>query len=159
MDLRRLRAGEWIAALAGTALIVSLFLPWFTDASGWEALTVVDALLLAVGAGGLAVLVVTAVARTSSMPLVTAALLTPVATVMIVVTLIRVLSVPDAYEGRELGAWLALIAVPLVAAGALISMRDERLSEPGRSTDQTGRPVPPPPEIPAIPPPRPPVEG
>ena len=29
MDLRRLRAGEWLAAAAGVALVVSLFLPWY----------------------------------------------------------------------------------------------------------------------------------
>ena len=29
MDLRRLRAGEWIAGVSGVVLLVSLFLPWY----------------------------------------------------------------------------------------------------------------------------------
>ena len=34
MDLRRLRAGEWVAAASGVALLVSLFLPWYGGAGG-----------------------------------------------------------------------------------------------------------------------------
>jgi len=64
MDLRRLRAGEWVAAAAGALLIVSLFLPWYEagrfDVSAWEAFAVVDVLLLLAGALGLGVLVITA---------------------------------------------------------------------------------------------------
>src|SRR5688572_20013404 len=46
MDLRRLRAGEWIAAVSGAAVLASLFLPWYDDGaadlSGWEALGAID---------------------------------------------------------------------------------------------------------------------
>ena len=48
MDLRRLRAGELLLALAGVALLAALFLPWYGDEAsgntltGWEALQVRD---------------------------------------------------------------------------------------------------------------------
>jgi hypothetical protein len=34
MDLRRLRAGEWIVAVSGAALLASLFLPWYGRDAG-----------------------------------------------------------------------------------------------------------------------------
>ena len=47
MDLRRLRVGEWLAAVSGLALLASLFLPWYGPGSvtGWEALSAIDVLL------------------------------------------------------------------------------------------------------------------
>jgi hypothetical protein len=74
-----------------------------------------------------------------------------------VLALIRVLDVPDfggAGWGTAAGAYVGLAGAVGVAAGALVAIRDERLSPPGKHTDQTGRPTPPPPEIEAVPPPR-----
>ena len=57
MDLRRLRAGEWLAAAGGIAMLVALALPWYEadagDVSGYEVFTVVDILLVLVAAVGL----------------------------------------------------------------------------------------------------------
>ena len=43
----KLRAGEWITAISGVALLVSLFLPWYgadelDTSSGFESLAVLD---------------------------------------------------------------------------------------------------------------------
>jgi hypothetical protein len=154
MDLRRLRLGEWIAAISGAALIVSLWLPWWDVGSvsftSWEALSVVDGLLFVLGVFGIAVLPITAVARTTPPSIASESLLVPFALVMAIVCLLRVLNVPDGLEGatraglevsREIGAWLGLLASFGVLVGALVGMRDERLSKPGRPTDQTGVPV------------------
>ena len=179
MDLRRLRAGEWMCGLAGAALIASLFLPWYsfevsnhpqigfpddTD-TAWEAFAVLDGLLFVAGCFGIAVLVVTAVQRTVAVPIALSALTAIVASLTLLVLLVRLPSEPDPprfgrFEvpvdvTRVGGIWLGVGAAVVLAAGAWIAIRDERLSRSGETTDATGRPIPPPPEIERIPAPRP----
>lgn len=163
MDLRRLRAGEWIAAVSGALLVVSLFLPWYTageaDVSALEAYSVVDVLLLGVGLLGIALLVVTATQRTAAVGVASDALLTIVAGIVLVVAAIRAANIPGDLEasgaGRAAFLWIGLSAAAGVFVGAVIAMRDERLSKPGARTDATGVPVERPPEIETLPaPPR-----
>ena len=79
MDLRRLRAGEWIAGGAGVALLVALFLPWYGpgDVTAWEAFDVIDVLLAALALGAIALVPITASQRTPSMAIAYEALLVP----------------------------------------------------------------------------------
>jgi hypothetical protein len=157
MDLRRLRAGEWIAALAGLLLLVSLVMPWYgtPDASGWEALTVNDVVLAAIGVFAIATLVVTASQPVPTLPIALDALLSLAALIGLVLVLVRVLALPDGADTRELGLWLGLAAVLGVNAGAWIAMRDQRLSKPGKPTDLSGRPVAAPAEVEVVTPPNP----
>jgi hypothetical protein len=159
MDLRRLRAGEWIAAAVGAALIVSLFLPWYGagegEASAWEAFTVIDLVLALVGASGVAVLLVTASQRVPAVPVALAAFVTLFALIGLVLVLTRLANLPGGFDGREGGLWLGLAANLGIVAGGALAMRDERRSPAGRHTDLTGRPAPAPPEIEPIPAPRP----
>jgi CDP-diglyceride synthetase len=169
MDLRRLRKGEWITAISGIALFVSLFLPWWellegayydrstgssgyayasvADVSAWEALSVTDVLLALLAVGAVAIWVVTALARNTAPGIAADTLIVPFALVMAVVCLVRVLNLPDAFEPASdfvdvaYGAWIGLAATFGVLVGDLIAMRDERLSRDGRPTDQTGVPV------------------
>jgi hypothetical protein len=159
MDLRRLRAGEWIAAVSGAVLFASLFLPWYeagdADASAWEALAAIDIALALVAAIGVALLPITASQRVPAVPIAFSALVSLVGLIGTVLVLVRVADLPDGADGRGWALWLGLIAALGVAAGGTIAMRDERLSPPGRHTDLMGRPVPPPPDIEPIPAPRP----
>ena len=89
------------------------------------------------------------------------ALLTILAGVVAIITVIRVLNVPGSLEalGAEVErapfAWVGLAAVLGVVVGATVAMRDERLSRPGELTDATGVPMAGPPEIETFPaPPR-----
>ena len=75
MDLRRVRAGEWVAAASGVALLVSLFLPWYgPSASAWESLAAIDVLLAFVAASGVLLAIVTAVQRVPAVPIALSAL-------------------------------------------------------------------------------------
>lgn len=157
MDLRRLRAGEWIAGVSGIALLIALFLPWYrrepsTDISAWEAFSVVDVVLAGVALLGIAVFVVIAVQRTAAVGIAVESLVTILAGVGLIVVMVRVLNVPDALEADRTAF---VVAGPLatlgVFAGSLIGMRDERLSKPGRPTDATGVPIEAQPEIEVIP--------
>ena len=160
MDLRRLRVGEWLLALSGAALIVSLFLDWYergpTGVSGWEAFTVIDGILAAVGVIALVVVVVTASEATPAMSISLESLTVLFGLLATVLALFRVLDGPD-LPGYDLaaGAFIGLAGAAGVFGAALVAIRDERLDP---STDATGRPVASQPEIEVAPPP-PPREG
>jgi hypothetical protein len=159
MDLRRLRAGEWVSSGSGVALFVSLFLPWYSaageDATAWQALSVVDLALALVALLAASLLPVTASQRVPAVPVALSAFVTLGGLIALVLALVRVANPPGAADGREWGLWLALAATIGIVAGAGFAMRDERISPPGRHTDLTGRPAPPPPEIEPVPAPRP----
>jgi hypothetical protein len=165
MDLRRLRAGEWITALSGVVLAVSLFLPWYSrgevDYSAWQAFAIVDVLLFLLAVLTIGLLVLTAVQPTAAIGIAADALLTILAGVVAIIAVIRVLNLPGSLEAlggaleRAPFAWVGLLAVLGVLVGATVAMRDERLSRPGELTDATGVPVSAPPEIETFPaPPR-----
>jgi hypothetical protein len=159
MDLRRLRAGEWITAGSGIVLLVSLFLPWYggsaaagaSDASGWESLAVLDIVLALIAAAAVALLVITATQRLPAVPLTVNTFVALAGLLAIVLVLVRVVDLPDDAGAREWGLWTGLAGALGIAAGALVAMRDERLSPSGRHTDLSGRPAPPPPELEPIP--------
>ena len=158
MDLRRLRAGEWITAVAGVVLLASLFLPWYADAgdaastaSGFEALSVIDLLLALIALAAVALLLVTAGQRLPAVPVAMSVFVAYGGLLATLLVLFRWLDLPGDAASREWGLWPALAASLGIAAGALVAMRDERLSAPGRHTDLSGRPTPPPPELETLP--------
>jgi hypothetical protein len=159
MDLRRLRAGEWLAGLSGLVLLVALFLPWYADEAGsrtgWQALGALDVVLALVALSALAIPVVTAFHRVPALPLAHQSLTVLVGLLAVVLVLIRVLNMPDWADGREWGLWVALAATVGVVAGGLLAMRDERLTRADRHTDLTGVPVAHQREVETVSPPRP----
>jgi hypothetical protein len=150
MDLRRLRAGEWIAAGSGAALLASLFLPWYEDGgadlTGWQALGAIDVVVAVVAATAVALLVVTATQRVPAVPVMMDALVTLAGIVAALLVLIRALDLPAGASGRDWALWIGLAGALGIVLGGAVAMRDERLSPPGKNTDATGRPAPPPPE-------------
>jgi hypothetical protein len=165
MDLRRLRAGEWLLAGAGALLLVSLFLPWYgvsdgaATRTGFEAFAVLDVVLALIAAGAVAVLPVTAAQRVSAVPLALQSLITVAGLVALVLVLVRVLNLPGDATGREWALWMGLAGAAGVVVGGLVAMRDERPSPPGAHVDLTGRPVARPPEVETLPAPRPDAPG
>ncbi len=155
MDLRRLRTGEWVAGLAGLALLVSLFLPWYDGRTGWQSLGLLDVLLAVVGLAALAIPVATAAYRVPALPLALQSLTTLIGILALLSVLARVGNLPDWASDREWGLWVALLAAVGVVAGGLLAMRDERRSPEGRHTDLTGVPVASPRPIETRPAPRP----
>jgi hypothetical protein len=154
MDLRRLRIGEWITAFSGAALLVSLWLPWYSiapgTASAWESLAALDVLLALAASTGVALLLITATQSVPAVPVAFSVFVTLAGMGAVILVLARLLSLPEGAEAREWGVWLALAASIGQVVGGLVAMRDERLSPPGRHTDQTGRPTAPPPDIETI---------
>jgi hypothetical protein len=141
-------------AVGGAVAVVAPFLQWYeapvVDLTGWEALERVDVLLFVTGIAALAVVALTAQQRTAAAPIAAQALFTVFAGVVAIAVWARVLSVPDDLS-RELGAWVALADMPVLVGGAMLAMRDERLSRGDRLTDSSGRPVESQPEIEQVP--------
>jgi hypothetical protein len=150
VDLRRVRVWDWLAAIAGGVLIVSLFLHWYklgdTTASGWEAFSVIDLFVLFAGLVGLTVLVATATQRTASVPQTVASLSILPGLVALVLVVFRVLDPPGSGGvTREAGAWIGLVAALTLFFSCWRAMRDQRFP----------REVAPTVEITPLPPPRP----
>jgi energy-coupling factor transporter transmembrane protein EcfT len=158
MDLRRLRVGEGLLALAGTALIVSLFLHWYerggAGLSGWSALSAIDWILALVGAIALTAVVVTATQPTTAVSISLESLTVLFGLLATILALTRVIDQPGLPPGYSVavGAYIGLAAAIGVMVAALVAIRDERI-DPG--TDATGRPVAAQPEVELVTPPRP----
>ena len=127
MDLRRLRAGEWLTAISGFALLASLFLPWYGpgSATGWESTTAIDVLLAFVAASGVFLAIVTAHQRVPAVPVALSAVVALIGIFGLILVLVRVLDVPGWASGREWAIWLALAGTLGIVAGSILSMREE----------------------------------
>jgi hypothetical protein len=128
MDLRRLRAGEWLAGAGGVALIVSLLLPWYEAAetvSGYEALTVIDILLMLLALLALALGVLQATQDAPNKPVGAAVLTVVLGALGVLLVLFRLIDAPhDGLEVRA-GAWIALAATVAITAGGWRSLAAE----------------------------------
>jgi hypothetical protein len=125
MTLSRTRASDWLAALAGAALLALLFAHWFGSQTAWEALTVVDVLLALLGLAGPVVLVVTAAQRTNAVPVAVSAMTCWAGILATVLVAIKLVFPPDG-ASVSTGAWLGLVAAIALAAAGWESMREER---------------------------------
>ena len=131
MDLRRLRHGEWIAGVSGAVLLVALFLDWYSAAGGtvtanaWETFSVTDVILAFAALFGISLAVTALTQRSPAVPQSVGALTVPVAFVGAVLVLIKLLSLPNGADGRELGLYLGVAATLGVLIGAWRSIGDQ----------------------------------
>ena len=127
MDVRRLRAGEWLATAGGVALIVSLLaLPWHGDASGFEAFAVIDVLLALIAGLAIALGVLQATQDGPAKPVAAGVLSVPVGFLGVVLVLYRLVDQPDA-GGAQAGAFVGLAAAVAITAGGWLSIATERV--------------------------------
>jgi hypothetical protein len=127
MSLRRLRAGEWLAAAGGVALPVALALPWYGDETGFESLSVIDLLLVLLALLGLALAVLQATRDAPALPVGAAVLTVAFGAIGVLLVLYRFVDEPgpDALADVRLGAWLGLAAALAVTVGGWLSMAAE----------------------------------
>lgn len=134
MNVRWLKPGDWLAGLGGLALLVSLFLTWYSvtgasrELTGWQSFSIIDVLLALAALLGIALAVTTATRRTPAVPVALGVIAGPVGALATVLVLIRLLDPPGPNELLDLGpgVWLALAGAAAVAAGAWWSIGDER---------------------------------
>ena len=137
MDSSRLGVGETIAGLSGLALFVFMFLPWYgTDSIGfglgggdvnaWEAFALIDFLLFLVAVVAVGLVLVQLAESTPELPAPPAQIIAIAGVVAVLLILFRLIFTPgvdtagvdiDVDLGREIGAFLALIAAAGIAYG------------------------------------------
>jgi hypothetical protein len=130
MDLRRVRVWEWLTALAGLALLATLFVPWYggggSTRNAWESFTVVDVVLALTALLAMSLPVVAATQRTAAVPQAVTALVLLIAYPALALAAIRLLNVPGDGLGREAGVWLGVAAALAVIVLDSRSMGDKR---------------------------------
>lgn len=137
MRLERLTAGEWLAALAATLLLVDLLaLP--ADGSRRAALAdpgAIDLLLVLAALAGIAIWLVVAASDTPALPVAGTACAGLLVAVAALLASARAL-----HEAGDtaFGGWLAVALAWLELAGLWAGLRDERLGSPQDPRDQTG---------------------
>jgi hypothetical protein len=129
VDLRRLRAGEWIALAGGIALVVSLALPWYdapTEAlTGFEALTIIDVLLTLIALLAIALGVLQATQDTPAKPVAFGILSVVFGALAVLLVAFRLIDSPaDGLTVRP-GAWLGLVAALAITVGGWRSIAAE----------------------------------
>jgi len=112
----RVHAGEWVAGLCGVLILVALFMPWYGDESAFSSLGPLDVILALAGLGGALLPLVVARSRHTNVPIVTVTLVSDLATLAVVVLLLRMVWTPDG--GLKSGFFLGLAgAVLLTVSG------------------------------------------
>jgi hypothetical protein len=147
----RLRSGEWVMGVAALALLVLLFVvPWYglpstyarsaaalgaaSSFSGWESLTILRYLILALGLGGLACWYLQGRCLAPALPICAVVLETALGIVVVIGLYIRLifLGPPVAVAHPEPVAFVCLALSIAVVVGCYMSMRQERAPAPGR---------------------------
>jgi hypothetical protein len=141
VDLRRLRAGEWLALAAGVTMIVSLFMPWYGEDSGFAAMSVIDILLALVAAVGIALAVLQATRTSPTLPVSFGVLTVVVGALGTLLTLFRLIDAPGA-EGVSWGAWLGFVAVVALTTGGWLSLANEHVKHLPPGPEPELRPAP-----------------
>jgi H+/Cl- antiporter ClcA len=132
MSLRRLRAGELLAAAGAACVIVSLFEPWYERAGvkldAWDTFGPTIVLLLAATSAALALVVSTLAERTVAVPVGLAVWCVLLGLIALIAAIVRVFERPEHTSEACLGVWLALVGAAAILAGAWQALRDERPS-------------------------------
>ena len=142
MDLRRLRFGEWTALVGGVLLIVSLFVPWYGDVSGFEALSIVDILLVLVAAVGIALAVLQATQTTPALPVAFGVLSVTIGAIGVLLVLFRLIDSPGDVGGPALGAWLGLVSAVAITVGGWRALANEHVPHLPPGPEPELRPAP-----------------
>ena len=139
MHLRRLRAGEWLAAAGGILLIVSLLLPWYdtgiptrtgfdttrVTVTGFEALSVIDILLALLALLALALPALQATQDAPNKPVGAAVMTVVFGAIGVLLVVFRLIDAPaDGFEVTA-GAWVALAATVLITVAGWRSLAAE----------------------------------
>src|SRR5688500_11807958 len=125
---RRLEAGPLLVTLGALLLLVSLFLIWYTgELTAWDAFEVWDLVLAALALAAIAASVGLLVPEAAA---VDRRWLPATVGAALVVVAVEILDPPPAALGGDpgTGAWLALGAAVLMAAGAVLTFSRVRLA-------------------------------
>ncbi len=141
MDVRRLRAGELLAGAGATGLLADMFFDWFSSASGWQSLTIGRIAIVVLILCAYTLVVLTVTSRTVAMACSAATITIAAGALALWFVFYRVvINEPgtNAIVSVETGAYLGLLLVLAVIAGAWLTLADER-THAAASLEQTER--------------------
>jgi hypothetical protein len=129
--VRGLRPGELVGAISGLGLLVSSFLPWYSgggeDATAWQAFSVIDLVMAAAVISGLSVAIVVLTRLSVSYPVAGSAVTAGFGGLALILIAYRLINPPGGGElGREIGAWLGLVAAAGLTLGGFLGMQEPR---------------------------------
>ena len=145
----RLRPPDWLILGSALGVLVDLGLDWFTTPdgreTGWSSLGWVTlALIIVTVLLGLATVVLIAIGARDAVNLPPGVFLAALIPFTLIVTLIVTLVKPGSATGIDSGAWIGLVTLAALKAGAWFSIRDERVDQPSRYVEPPpARPAPP----------------
>jgi hypothetical protein len=133
--VRRLRFAEWLAALAGVGLVVTLALDWYgvrgreTGLSGFAAFDVIDLLLVLVAAIGIALAFLQATRDRPALPVAAAVFTVTAGLLGTLLVLYRIVNEPgpDEFLDVRAPAYLGLLAAAALTAGGWLSLATEHV--------------------------------
>ena len=133
--MRRLRLAEWLAALAGVGLVVTLALDWYgvrgreTGLSGFAAFDVIDLLLVLVAAIGIALALLQATRDRPALPVAAAVFTVTAGLLGTLLVLYRIVNEPgpDEFLDVRAPAYLGLLAAAALTAGGWLSLATEHV--------------------------------
>lgn len=132
MSLRRLRAGELLAAAGAILVIVSLFERWYEGPSGeldaWDTFGPAMLLLLLATAAAIGLVLSTIAERSVAVPVALAVWSVLLGLIAVIAAVVRVAERPQHATHVCIGAWLALAGAVAILVGAWLALRDERPS-------------------------------
>jgi hypothetical protein len=134
---RHIPLGPLIASIGAVVLLVSLFLDWYEQVTGWTVFELADLLL-----AGLALWAVFGLAGALGLvkaPVTVLPVLAP-ALLALAVVLTQIVNDPPAVAGpagpeKDIGIWLALGGVGLMAVGAVLATTHISLAVEGRDRE------------------------
>jgi hypothetical protein len=132
VSLRRLRAGELLAAVGAALVIVSLLEPWYQGPAGkldaWDTLGPGMLLLLIATAAAIALTLSTVAERSVAVPVAIGVWSVLLGLLAVIAAAARLLERPQHATAVCVGAWLALAGTVAILLGAWLALRDERPS-------------------------------
>ncbi len=135
--MTRPRTGEMVAAAAGVALLVVMFLDWYRTGgapgvapaglSAWQAFGALDVILALIAVLAIAPAVLSATRRSPAMPIAASVVVAALGIFATLAILYRILNQPGPNDLVEsgLGAFLGFVSVLAIAAGSWSASTDE----------------------------------
>jgi hypothetical protein len=140
VSLRRLRAGELLAAAGVALVIVSLLEPWYEGPAGkldaWDTFGPAMVLLLAATAAATALTLSTVAERSVALPVAMGVWSVLLGLLAVIAAAVRLLERPQHATTVCPGAWFALAGTVAIFLGAWLALRDERPSRYERAATE-----------------------